>query len=387
MSTGGPGDGAREARERAALLVSAGRPREAIPLLERALAAAPDDAAALCQLSLAHLHLGDRARQLEVAERAVAADPEGEWAHRLRCDALGALGRRSEAVEAARRAVALAPREPLALLCLVNALRATAHHWEEASARAEDLVALAPARGSAHEARALVALGRGRLAEAEAGMRRALALEPETASFHNNLGLALLRQGRREEAVAAFERAAQIDPALEVAQRNLSIGLRHHLHRGLGGLLADGVMRFIPGRGRPELTRARRIAAAVVVVVLFGGGFAALRRVPGSFPPVFLLLLTVTAFVAPRIRLRRLPPGLQRFAMSRRLAWPLVVWRGAVVALLATALAALLLLLAALPDPHVGPRGVAVRALALSGVAAANVIVWRAMRRRRGRAR
>ena len=120
----------------------------------------------------------------------------------------------------------------------------------------------------------------------------------------------------------------------------------------------------------------------MVVAVLIGGSYAALRRVPASFPPVLLLLLTATAFVAPRIRLRRLSPGLRRFAVSRRLAWPLVMWRGALVALLVATVAAVLLLLAGLLDPHVGPRGVAVRALAMAGAAAANVIVWRAIRRR-----
>lgn len=364
MTGGGPGDAAREARRRAELLVSAGRAGEAIVLLERALAAAPDDAATLCQLSLAYLHAGDRKKQLATAERAAAADPESEWAHRLRCDALGALGRRPEAVEAARRALALAPREPLALLCLVNALRATDRDWEEATARAEELVALAPARGSAHEAWALVALGRNRLAEAEAGMRRSLALEPETASFHNNLGLTLLRQGRREEAVAAFENAARIDPTMEVAQRNLSIGIRRHLHRSLPGLLTDGLLRFIPGGDRPELARVRRMAVAIVVVAIAAGVWLGIRYAPNRFPSIFATVVLAAAVVAPRIRQRRLSPTLRRFAASRRLASPNIPLKRVLLMLVTMPffLGGLVVAILALVDPK-RPYGPAHRAL------------------------
>lgn len=382
----GPPDAATEARRRAELLVSAGRAREAVALLEQAVAGAPNDGTTLCHLALAYLHAGDRPRQLHTAERAAAADPESEWAHRLRCDALGALGRQPEAVEAARRALALAPREPLALLCLVKSLRAIKAR-EEARVRAEELVALAPQKASSHESLALVALDEGRLADAEAGMRRALALDPESATYHNNLGLVLLRQERRAEAVAAFENAARLDPTMEIAQQNLSIGLRSHLHRGLRGLITDGVMRLIPGADRPELARRRRVAAGAIAVVLAVGFWLWLRYAPHQFPTIFLTTLLGSAFVAPRLRLRRMSPTLQRFAASRRLASPNVAaWKRVLLILLvapfflgALALAAVGIVRALSPS-HGDPNRVLV--FAVGG--ACFYGLWRAVRGRRG---
>ena len=384
MTEGGPLDAVGEARRRAELLVSAGRPREAVALLERALAGAPDDSATLCQLSLAYLHAGERERQLTVANRAAAADPESEWAQRLRCDALGALGRKAEALEAAEQAVALAPREPLALLCLVNALRRTGYRWADAEARAEDLVALAPARASSHDARALVALERGRLADAEAGMRRALALEPETASYHNNLGLILLRQERRAEAVAAFERAAQIDPTMRVAQENLSVGLRSHLHRGLRGLVTDGVMGLIPGAHRPELAGLRRVVAGVILAAMIAGFCLGMKYAPEHFPSIFLVVLLGAAVIAPRLRLRRMSPTVQQFAASRRLAAP----RFSALRRLLRALvplsswSAIVIAAVIVADPE-ARQGAAGWTLVAAGAAGAVFVGWRAVRRRR----
>jgi tetratricopeptide (TPR) repeat protein len=378
----GPPDAAEQARRRAELLVSAGRAREAVALLEQAVAAAPNDAATLCHLALAYLHAGDRSRQLRAAERAAAADPESEWAHRLRCDALGALDQPAEAVEAARQAVALAPREPLALLCLVKSLRANRER-AEARLRADELVALAPQKPSSHESWALVALDDGRLADAEAGMRRALALDPASAVHHNNLGLVLLRQGQREAAVAAFENAARIDPTMEIAQQNLSIGLRTHLHRGLGRTLADGFLRFIPGGDRPELARLRRALAGGLAAALLVGLFAASRRLPGSFPAIFVAAMVGSLLIAPRLRLRRLSPTVQRFAASRRLVSPrLPVQRFLVTILLGLVVPlALILVVGGLLDPKVPKSRVLVPVVA----AVSAFTFWRGARRRRGR--
>jgi len=375
---GDPPDAAGEARRRADLLVSAGRAREAVALLEQAVAGAPNDATTLCHLALAYLHGGDRPRQLGAAERAAAADPESEWAHRLRCDALGALGRQSEAVEAARRALALAPREPLALLCLVKSLRAI-KAGDEARARAEELAALAPQKASSHESLALVALDEGRLADAEAGLRRALALDPESATYHNNLGLVLLRQERRAEAVTAFENAARIDPTMQIAQQNLSIGLRSHLHRGLRGLITDGVMRLIPGADRPELAGRRRLAAGAVAVVMALGFWLGLRYAPHEFPTIFFTAVVGSAFVAPRLRLRRMSPTLQRFAASQRLASPNLVWKRALLILLVAPVFAGAFVLAILglvkrDGPH---------AFSIVVVVGCLYAFWRAVRRRR----
>ena len=320
-----------------------------------------------------------------MADRAAAANPEGEWAQRLRCDALGALGRHPEALEAARRAVALAPREPLGLLGLVKALRATKDR-PAARARAEELVALAPQKASSHETRALIALDDGQFGEAEAGMRRALALEPESATYHNNLGLVLLRQNRREEAVAAFEQAARIDPTLQVAHQNLAVGIRSHLHPGLRGFISDWVTRLFAGSNRSQLTPARRAVARLVVGLIAAGLYFLMTKAPEQVAPIVLLVLFGSLVIVPRLRLRRLSPTAQRFAAAQRLASPRSTLRrlGLALVVIPVFVGAIALAVLGLVDLKSRPDDWAWRALVASIAGATILVSWRLARRRRG---
>lgn len=63
--------------------------------------------------------------------------------------------------------------------------------------------------GERHAQRAAEHFRRGRLAEAEAELRKAIAGDPERGDWHFNLGLTLDAAGRLDEAVAAFREAAQ----------------------------------------------------------------------------------------------------------------------------------------------------------------------------------
>jgi tetratricopeptide (TPR) repeat protein len=72
-------------------------------------------------------------------------------------------------------------------------------------------------RGDAHQAeqhviRARDLFQRGRLADAEAEMRRALAIDPGRGDWHHNLAVTLEALGKAAEALAAYERAVELLP-------------------------------------------------------------------------------------------------------------------------------------------------------------------------------
>src|SRR5437763_1978521 len=85
-------------------LVAVGRPADAIPWLERAIAADPHAVEPRCMLTLALVRLGRPAEALAAAERAVGVAPQHEWPHRLHALTLLQVGRRAEARAAAQEA-------------------------------------------------------------------------------------------------------------------------------------------------------------------------------------------------------------------------------------------------------------------------------------------
>src|SRR5262249_12723463 len=71
-------------RQQGVALIQLGRAAEALPVLYRALAAAPDDPMVLTTIAWAHLDNGDvEAASLSVGS-ALAMGPDLEWPHRIR---------------------------------------------------------------------------------------------------------------------------------------------------------------------------------------------------------------------------------------------------------------------------------------------------------------
>jgi tetratricopeptide (TPR) repeat protein len=104
-------------------------------------------------------------------------------------------------------------------------------------------VALDPQRASIHDARAIAALFRRDLPEAEAAARRAIALNPASFEAHYHLGLILQRQRRADDAIEIFKQALSTDrPNVAAIHRRLA-DLYQHVgrqslafhHRALAG--------------------------------------------------------------------------------------------------------------------------------------------------------
>src|SRR5262249_23474210 len=78
----------------------------------------------------------------------------------------------------------------------------------------------------------------GRLAEAEAALRKAIDLQPDYAQAHYNLGLALRNQGKLAEAEAAFRKAIELQPDFAEAYVGLGLALKNQ------GKLAEAVKAY-----------------------------------------------------------------------------------------------------------------------------------------------
>ncbi len=195
----------------------AGRPADAVPLIEQILARVPANAAAapvhqLHGLALRGANRPDAA--LAAFQQAIALDPKLAEAHHQAGNVLKSLGRYAEAVAALRLAAELAPANaPVWLNLGVASLEA----GETASAIAafQRAIALEPARPEAHNilGHALATAGQG--AAARAAFQEALRLRPGYAAAHDNLGRLCKTEGLLAEAVAHYRAALAAQPTPE----------------------------------------------------------------------------------------------------------------------------------------------------------------------------
>lgn len=157
-------------------LVETGDMDTAQRLLDEAVAAAPDCAAAHYELGKLWLRRDELARAAAAFEAAARLAPGFAPAAANLGAALGEIGRTDEALAAFERARAADPDSEQALNNLGVLYRET-----------------------------------GRLAESEAALRRLIALVPDLAFAHYNLGHTLFLQGRYQAAVSAYRQGQTLD--------------------------------------------------------------------------------------------------------------------------------------------------------------------------------
>ena len=228
------------------LLVQAGQADEAIPLLERAAAARPDDPAVCHNLAQDYLRAGRADDAVRAFERALELDPtraevllgsglaklarrqpgdaqaavqllqrarqaglDSPELHHYSAIALMSAGRLDEAIDACRIAVARQPDLPEAHYQLGLALRLQGNSVESRRCVARALE-LDPTSARNHQALAAIELEEGRLTEAEALLRKAIELRPHFAPAHQALAIVLGKMGREDEATAAMFHAMQL---------------------------------------------------------------------------------------------------------------------------------------------------------------------------------
>lgn len=207
------------------LLYQRGQHEAAIVHLRRALARAPDAAAAHNNLGNALQASGKLEEGVASYRRALELDAGSLLAHNNLGNALLKLGRLDEAVDSYRRALELRPDHAEAHANLGAALRAQGE-LEQAVASCRRALEIRPDYPEAYATLGNALRAQGKLEEAVASFRRALTIRPDYAEAHNNLGAALGDQGRLDDAVACFREAVRLRPDYAEAHHNLGKAFR-----------------------------------------------------------------------------------------------------------------------------------------------------------------
>jgi predicted TPR repeat methyltransferase len=186
--------------------LEAGRLDDAERSFEASLALVPGRASTLTNLGAVRIRLGRPAEALPLLDEAVAAQPEHVEGWLQRALALERLGRDAEALPCFERVLAQAPDDAPTLYRTAMALNRLGRH-ADALARLEHLLRVDPehARGWTLHGQTLQSLERHD--DALPSYERALALDPTDAWAWTLRGGLLKDLGRRDEAIFAFEQA------------------------------------------------------------------------------------------------------------------------------------------------------------------------------------
>lgn len=212
-----------------------GRCAEGLPLLQRAVALAPDSVRYEVAVGRALLQVGRVREARQAFAAAVQLDPAAVEAHIGLGVSRSKLKQYAEATTALERALALDPVHPDVRLQLAAAYRhlgrrrdaqaqRTAHRRIEPHvAEIERLRVLAqPGRNpSAHFDLARLYARLGHDAGTVRHLRDGLSLQPDNARAWQNLGNAHIRLGRSGEAIAAYRQALNLKPDYGLAWYNL----------------------------------------------------------------------------------------------------------------------------------------------------------------------
>jgi tetratricopeptide (TPR) repeat protein len=189
-----------------------GRPDQAIPLYERAIALQPNLAMAYRNRGLALMQLGQSEAALASFEAALRFTPNDF----LTLNSMGVIllgfSRLPQALASFDRALALQPNDPTTThnrgLTLMSLAR-----YEDARKSFERTLQLAPSSVQTWVWRGRCCLELGNGSEALASLQQAKRLAPKDFSVHFQLGMALARLDRKEDAVVAFDAALACNAA------------------------------------------------------------------------------------------------------------------------------------------------------------------------------
>ena len=248
---GARGDGAAPAAlQRAIMLHQGGRLAEAARLYRDALRQAPRHPLALHFLGLLHCQQGNFKDAVPLIEQAVAAKHDYVEAHYNLGKALQSLGRHRDAARSYERALALKPDYADARYNLGSALLALDQN-DAAAAQFEKLLASDPAYPGAHNnlGSALKALDRHEPALRH--FQAAVRLNAADADARYNLALMLLDMNRQEESIAEYDRVLAARPGDADAITNKGFALLAL------GRLKEGLPLFHGTTGRDPALRPR----------------------------------------------------------------------------------------------------------------------------------
>ncbi len=206
-------------------LTETGRPHEAIPHLKKALGLRTDYPEAENNLGDDLSRLGRIKEAIPHLERALKLQPALAEAHNNMGVALMMSGRSAEGIAELEKALQLKPDYPVARFNLGLA-RANTGHPHEAVPEFAEAVRLKPDYAAAELNWAINLAVTGKLPEAIPHFERAIELSPRDPTARYVFGRALAQAGRWEEAIPNYEQAVQLNPGFADAHLHLSLALR-----------------------------------------------------------------------------------------------------------------------------------------------------------------
>lgn len=198
---------------------------EALPFLNRAVAAYPGFAEA-------HNNLGKALKRLDRLDEARAAfaeavrlDPDFAEAHNNLGQILKRQQQADDAIRHFRQAIALDPDYALAHLNLADALKES-KRTDEALTHYRRAIALKPDNAVAHNNLGTFLKDMADTRGAFACLEQAIRIKPDFAEAFNNLGNLHLDETRPEEAIRCYRKALELNPDFAEAFNNLGNALK-----------------------------------------------------------------------------------------------------------------------------------------------------------------
>jgi len=196
---------------RALQLLQAGRPLDAIPILQEAIRSDAKFFEAHHALGSALLQIGRFVDASQVLLRALMLRSDSAAAWRDLGTANDRQNLHEPAIEAYRNALQLAPQSGGVLLRLAQ-IYTMYSRMDEASDCFERAADIKPDTTEARLYRSDAGLLRGDVSAAEDWARKAVTLDPESSAAHATLAGILYAKGRFEGAAASFEEALRLNP-------------------------------------------------------------------------------------------------------------------------------------------------------------------------------
>jgi predicted TPR repeat methyltransferase/thioredoxin-like negative regulator of GroEL len=195
----------------ATLLLREGRPAEALPVLSRAIAAAPDRAALYLCRADARMQINDAAGAASDAADAVVLDRSSHAAKAMLGVALIELGEHDDAAACLHEAVAQQPRDPAYRQGLATALERGGDGTQAAAVIAAG-IALTPGSLGLHIAAIMMAMRRRDFGAAVVLAQAARRIGVADACVFGLLGHALSSLGQHDDALLAYTEALKLAP-------------------------------------------------------------------------------------------------------------------------------------------------------------------------------
>jgi arylsulfatase A-like enzyme/predicted Zn-dependent protease len=246
--------------DRANEAMIAGRPRDALPILENLVRRSPGNVPFLSRLSDVQAVLGRSEDALATVKEAIALNPRLDFLHLHLANTYKMLGRLPEARAEYEAALALNPRMSQAWLALGELAKRSGRGAEERRLL-ERAVAADTASTAVLSRLAQIETAAGELRSAESHAAEATSLVPEFAAGWWVFGEVAEKSGRRAEAITRYEKAIAL--GFGDARAHLALG-RLLLAEGRVDAARDYLTRAATrGGDSPAAVEARRLLARV----------------------------------------------------------------------------------------------------------------------------